>query len=166
MTHGGISSRDVADPTIDAMGAERGTDILLVEDNPDHAQFTLKALADHKAVGRTFWVKDGQEALDYLHRRNQWADAARSPRPGLILLDINLPKLSGHEVLRDIKSSVALRSIPVVMLTTSDRPEEVVATYRAGANSYVKKPVKFGQYIEHIKLLKDYWTLTSLLPPD
>src|SRR6185436_21150285 len=79
---GGISSRGVADPTIEAMGAERGADILLVEDNPDHAQFTLKALGDHKAVGRTFWVKDGQEALDYLHRRNQWADAARSPRPG------------------------------------------------------------------------------------
>ena len=143
-----------------------GVDILLVEDNPDHAQFTLKALADHNAVGRTFWVKDGQEALDYLHRRNQWADATLSPRPGLILLDIHLPKLSGHEVLRDVKSSVALRSIPVVMLTTSDQRDEVLATYRAGANSYVTKPVKLGQYVEQIKALKDYWTLTSLLPSD
>jgi two-component system, response regulator len=143
-----------------------GVDILLVEDNPDHAQFALKALAEHNAVGRTIWVKDGQEALDYLHRRNKWADASLSPRPGLILLDIKLPKVSGHEVLRDVKSSVALRSIPVIMLTTSDQRDEILATYRAGANSYVTKPVQLGQYVAQIKALKDYWTLTSLLPPD
>jgi CheY-like chemotaxis protein len=148
------------------MAQSGGVDILLVEDNPDHAQFALKALAEHNAVGRTFWVKDGQEALDFLHRRNQWADATLSPRPGLILLDIQLPKVSGHEVLRDVKSNVALRSIPVVMLTTSDRRDEVLATYRAGANSYVTKPVKMGRYIEQIRALKDYWTITSLLPPD
>ena len=148
------------------MSRSAGVDILLVEDNPDHAQFALKALAEHNAVGRTIWVKDGQEALDYLHRRNRWADAALSPRPGLILLDIQLPKVSGHEVLRDVKSSVALRSIPVIMLTTSDQRDEVLATYRAGANSYVTKPVQLGQYVAQIKALKDYWTLTSLLPPD
>ena len=148
------------------MSGSAGVDILLVEDNPDHAHFALKALAEHNAVGRTIWVKDGQEALDYLHRRNQWADASLSPRPGLILLDIQLPKVSGHEVLRDVKSSVALRSIPVIMLTTSDQRDEVLSTYRAGANSYVTKPVKLGQYVAQIKALKDYWTLTSLLPPD
>ena len=144
---------------------ERGVDILLVEDNPDHAQFTLKALGDHKAVGRTFWVKDGQEALDYLHRRNQWGDASMSPRPGLILLDINLPKVTGHEVLKAIKSSAALRSIPVVMLTTSADSTEVLATYRAGANSYVTKPLKFALYRDQMKVLRDYWTSISAPAP-
>ena len=147
------------------MAGERGIDILLVEDNPDHAQFTLKALADDKSVGRTFWVKDGQQALDYLHRQNQWTDPATSPRPGLILLDINLPKVSGHEVLRAIKSSAALRSIPVVMLTTSVDSSEVLATYRAGANSYVTKPLKFGLYREQMRVVKDYWTTISAPPP-
>ena len=147
------------------MAGERGMDILLEEDNPDHAQFTLKALADDKSVGRTFWVKDGQQALDYLHRQNQWANPATSPRPGLILLDINLPKVSGHEVLRAIKSSAALRSIPVVMLTTSVESSEVLATYRAGANSYVTKPLKFGLYREQMRVVKDYWTTISAPPP-
>ena len=147
------------------MDGERSMDILLVEDNPDHAQFTLKALADNRSVGRTFWVKDGQQALDYLHRQKQWADPVTSPRPGLILLDINLPKVTGHEVLRAIKSSAALRSIPVVMLTTSADSTEVLATYRAGANSYVTKPLKFALYRDQMKVLRDYWTSISAPAP-
>ena len=148
------------------MAGERGIDILLVEDNPDHAQFTLKVLSTDKGVGRTFWVKDGQQALDYLHRQKQWADPATSPRPGLILLDIHLPKVDGHGVLKAIKTNEALRSIPVVMLTTSADNGEVVATYRAGANSYVTKPIKFGLYREQMTVLRDYWTLTSTPAPD
>lgn len=138
-------------------------DILLVEDDHDHAHFTLKALEGDRAV-RTYWVKDGQEALDFLHRRRQWADRATAPRPALILLDIHLPKVDGHEVLRHVKGDDVFRSIPVVMLTTSEHEEEMVAAYRAGANSYVTKPAKFGQFTDQVKTLKQYWILTSQLP--
>jgi two-component system, response regulator len=146
------------------MKTSRGVDILLVEDNPDHAEFTLKALADGTIANRTFWVKDGEEALDFLHRRRDWADEKAAPRPGLILLDINLPKLDGHEVLRRVKNDASFREIPVIMLTTSSKPDEVTASYRAGANSFVTKPVMFSQFVDHIKSLKQYWTLTSQLP--
>jgi two-component system response regulator len=141
-----------------------GLKILLVEDNPDHATFTLHALADGDTRSRTYWVKNGEEALDFLHHRRQWADEAASPRPDLILLDINMPKVDGHAVLRHVKGDEILRSIPVIMLTTSDREEEVTATYRAGANSYVKKPVRFEQFMEKLSALKQYWMLTNLLP--
>jgi len=137
--------------------------ILLVEDNQDHAELTLKALQNGNS-NRVFWVKDGEEALDYLQRKNRWAEATAAPRPGLILLDINLPKVSGHEVLRRIKADEMLRSIPVVMLTTSDRDEEVAATYRAGVNSFVTKPVKFSDFLERIKTVKGYWMATNRLP--
>ena len=138
--------------------------ILLVEDNPDHAHLTLTALNADTPVHSTYWVKDGQEALDFLHRQGEWTDAKQAPRPGLILLDINLPKVSGHEVLQTVKAHEGFRSIPVVMLTTANESREVAATYRAGANSFITKRVDFQQYKEQIKALKDYWTLTSHLP--
>lgn len=137
---------------------------MLVEDNPDHAELTLKALENGNLMNRVFWVKDGEEALDFLHRRHQWADTEAAPRPGLILLDIRLPKVDGHEVLRRIKSDEGLRDIPVVMLTTSDRTDEVTASYRAGANSFVTKPVRFAEFVERIKAVKLYWVLTNRLP--
>jgi CheY-like chemotaxis protein len=144
----------------------RGVDILLVEDNPDHAHFTLKALAGDNGVQQVYWVKDGQEALDFLYRRDRWADPATSPRPGLILLDIHLPKIDGHAVLKQVKGDENLRSIPVVMLTTSDRQDEVAATYKVGANSFVTKPVKFTHFTEQIRIVERYWTRTNRLPDD
>ena len=135
--------------------------ILLVEDNQDHAELTLKALQNGNHV---FWVKDGEEALDFLQRKNRWSGSNAAPRPGLILLDINLPKVGGHEVLKRIKADESLRSIPVVMLTTSDRDEEVAASYRAGVNSFVTKPVRFSEFVERIKNVKGYWVLTNRLP--
>ncbi len=146
------------------MSTHREVNILLVEDNPDHAELTLKALEDGRVSNRVFWVKDGEEALDFLHRRRRWADAAASPRPWLILLDVKLPKVDGHEVLRRIKGDDDLRAIPVVMLTTSEREEEVEASYRAGANSFVTKPVRFADFVERIKAVKLYWMLTNRLP--
>lgn len=146
------------------MEADRGVNILLVEDNQDHAELTLKALENGALSNCVFWVKDGQEALDFLQRRGRWTDATASPRPGLILLDINLPKVSGHEVLKRIKADGALRSIPVVMLTTSDRDDEVVSSYRSGANSFVIKPVRFSDFVERIKNVKRYWVITNRLP--
>ena len=146
------------------MDAHRDVNILLVEDNPDHAELTLKALENGNLMNQVFWVKDGEEALDFLQHRRRFTDPAAAPRPGLILLDIKLPKVDGHEVLRQIKSDETLRSIPVVMLTTSDRDEEVAASYRAGANSFVTKPVRFAEFVERIKAVKLYWVLTNRLP--
>jgi two-component system response regulator len=146
------------------MEAHRGIDILLVEDNPDHATLTMRALKDGNMLNEIFWVKDGQAAVDFLHRQGPYADPAKAPRPGLILLDIRLPKLDGHEVLRQIKSDLALRAIPVVMLTTSERDDEIQACYAAGVNSYVAKPVKFTDFAHTITSLKLYWVMVNHLP--
>ncbi len=143
---------------------QREVNILLVEDNPDHAELTLKALKDGNLLNEIFWVKDGEEALDFLYRRGRYADATTAPRPELILLDIGLPKADGHEVLRRIKTDEALRAIPVVMLTTSEREDEICQSYQAGANSFVSKPVRFADFVEKVRSLKLYWVLTNLLP--
>jgi len=137
--------------------------ILLVEDNPDHAELTRRALEIGNMVNKITWVKDGEEALDFLYQRGAWADK-NSERPGLILLDVNLPKISGQEVLRQIKDDAELMSIPVVMLTTSDRDDEVSAAYQSGANSWVTKPVQFTEFMDKVKNVKLYWVLTNRLP--
>jgi two-component system, response regulator len=146
------------------MDKGRPVDILLVEDNADHAALTMRALRDGNVLNEIFWVKDGQEALDFLDRRGRYAGPAAPPRPGLILLEIRLPKVDGHEVLRHIKSDPALRAIPVVMLTTSERDDEIHACYDAGVNSYVSKPVKFVDFVQTIKSLKLYWIVVNHLP--
>ncbi len=147
------------------MGREHGEiNVLLVEDNPDHAELTLKALKDGNVLNEIAWVKDGEEALDFLYHRGRYADAAKAPRPGLILLDLRLPKVDGHEVLRQIKGDEDLRSIPVIMLTTSEREDEICQSYKAGANSFVSKPVRFPDFVERVRSLKLYWVLTNLLP--
>ena len=146
------------------MEHRRPIDILLVEDNADHAALTMRALRDGNMLNEIFWVKDGQEAVDFLDRAGRYAAPAQPPRPGLILLDIRLPKLDGHEVLRHIKSDPVLRSIPVVMLTTSERDDEINACYEAGVNSYVSKPVKFADFVQTITSLKLYWIMVNHLP--
>jgi len=147
------------------MGREHGEiDVLLVEDNPDHAELTLKALKDGNVLNEIVWVKDGEAALDFLYHRGRYADATKAPRPGLILLDLRLPKVDGHEVLRQIKGDEDLRSIPVVMLTTSEREDEICESYKAGANSFVSKPVRFADFVERVRSLKLYWVLTNVLP--
>jgi CheY-like chemotaxis protein len=142
----------------------RGVTILLVEDNPDHAELTLRALREGNLLNELFWVKNGQEALDFLHRRGPYGNGASAPRPGLVLLDIKLPKVDGLEVLRRIKGDAELRSIPVVMLTTSEEDHEVTESYKTGANSFVSKPVRFSEFVEKIKALKLYWVVTNRLP--
>ena len=146
------------------MADDRAVSILLVEDNQDHAELTLKALRNGPSTNEVFWVKDGQEALDFLQQKGRWSDASAAPRPGLVLLDVNLPKVGGHEVLRRIKADEGLKAIPVIMLTTSDREEEVAASYLAGVNSFVTKPVHFKDFVERIKSVKGYWIVTNRLP--
>src|SRR5712691_2894519 len=143
---------------------KKGVDVLLVEDDPDHAELTLRDLKDGNLLNEIFWVKDGEEALDFLYHRGRYADSTKAPRPGLFLLDIRLPKVDGHEVLRQLKADEDLRAIPVIMLTTSERQDEVCQSYQAGANSFVSKPVRFADFVERVKNVKLYWVLTNLLP--
>lgn len=138
-----------------------GIEILLVEDNPDHADLIREALEDGKIVNPIFWMKDGEQALDYLFQRGAYSEARR---PGLVLLDIRLPKVSGVEVLKKIKETEELRSIPVIMLTTSDRDEEAHRCYQLGTNSFVTKPVNFDEFFKTVQRLKLYWVLTDRGP--
>ena len=140
--------------------------ILLVEDNPDHAELTTKALQRGKLANRIHWVKDGEEAVHYLFHEGAYSNGSSAPKPGLILLDIRLPKVDGFEVLRRVKADPGLCSVPVVMLTTSDRGEEVAEAYRLGANSYITKPVRFAEFIEKIEAVEIYWLLTNKLPDE
>ena len=135
-------------------------DILLVEDNQDHAQFILAALREDNGVG-VHWVKDGDEALDFLRARLAVSGAAEAVGPLVVLLDIHLPKTNGHQVLGAMRGDEALRAIPVVMLTSSDRKNEIAPAYHAGANGYVTKPLKLGDFVEKIKTIKRYWTFAS-----
>jgi two-component system response regulator len=146
------------------MDTPRAATILLVEDNPDHAELTLRALRGGHMLNEIHWVKDGQEALDYLTGQAAWAPPRRAPRPDLVLLDVQLPRLSGHEVLERIKSDPALRTIPVVMLTTSGAEDDVGRSYRSGANSFVTKPVSFTDFVERVRAVKLYWVLTNVAP--
>jgi len=136
-------------------------EVLLVEDNPDHAELTKRSLETQDDPNRIHWVKDGQEALDFLFQNG---GHTKAPRPDLILLDIKLPKITGIEVLEKIKKDHNLKVIPVVMLTTSDRDEEAMGCYRAGANSFIIKPIKFGEFSEKIKSMKVYWFKTNKGP--
>lgn len=131
-------------------------EILLVEDNPDHVTLILHVLKDNKVVNNIHVVEDGESAMDYLHHH--------LPLPNLILLDVKLPRLDGFEVLKAIKNDPNLKKIPVVMLTTSDKDEEIIRGYSEGANSYVTKPVDFNEFRKKIKSLDMYWALISELP--
>lgn len=145
------------------MEAQEKVDILLVEDNPDHAELTMRTLRKGKLANAVLWVRDGIEAMDLLYRRNAYADHAGKPLPGLVLLDVNLPKRSGLEVLGEIKGDPTLRVIPVVMLTTSGREEEVRRSFELGANSFVTKPVRFDEFSEKIQQIEQYWFLINRL---
>jgi two-component system, chemotaxis family, response regulator Rcp1 len=137
-------------------------EILLVEDNPGDVRLTQEALKDAKVWTNLNVVDDGAAALDFLHRRGQYADAVR---PDLVLLDLNLPKKDGREVLAAIKSDRALKSIPVVILTTSQAEEDVVKAYNLNANCFITKPVDFEQFIRIVRAIEDFWLTIVTLPP-
>ncbi len=131
-----------------------GGNILLVEDNQDDVDLTLRALA--KAAIDIDVVRDGGEALDYLLRRAAFEDVDK-PLPNLVLLDINLPKLSGLEVLRELRRNEPTRLLPVVMLTTSKQEQDILESYAGGANSYVRKPVSYPEFVAAVNQLGVYW---------
>jgi len=138
--------------------------ILLVEDNPDHAELAIRNLDDAKIVNKVHHVQDGQEALDFLYNRGQYSDNTAYPRPHLVLLDLRLPKVDGLEVLKEIKSSDLLKTIPVVILTTSSAERDLAMAYEHHANSYVTKPVDFETFSNLLQDLGYYWLAWNKRP--
>ncbi|GAA3856946.1 response regulator [Saccharothrix violaceirubra] len=136
-------------------------DVLLVEDDPGDALMTQEAFEHHKIRNLLHVVRDGVEALEFLRREGRYADA---PRPGLILLDLNLPKMDGREVLAEVKADASLRSIPVVVLTTSEAEEDILRSYNLHANAYVTKPVDFDRFIEVVRQIDDFFVTVVKLP--
>ncbi len=132
---------------------------LLVEDNEAHAMLTMRALEDVKVANKIYWVSDGEEALDYLFHRGKYADKENSPRPDLILLDLQLPKLDGHEVLNAIRHSKNFEFIPVVVLTTSENEKDIAKAYDNYADSYLVKSTDFGVFSETVRELSFYWLM-------
>ena len=140
--------------------------MLLVEDNPDHEELIRRAFAEREPRVALAVARHGEEALDYLHRRGEYQDPSRSPRPRLILLDLRLPRVDGLEVLGEIKSSPTLRSTPVVVLTTSDSEHDVARAYSQHANSYLVKPAEFARIRDLIEHVESYWLGMNRLPGD
>lgn len=138
-------------------------EILMVEDNPGDVRLTQEAFKDNKIKNNMYVAEDGERALDFLYRRNEFEAAVR---PDLILLDLNLPKMDGRAVLKEIKEDPNLRRIPVVVLTTSEASEDIVRTYDLHANSYITKPVDFEQFIKVVRTIEDFWFSVVKLPQE
>jgi CheY-like chemotaxis protein len=143
---------------------EKSITILMADDDEDDRLMTQEAFQEARLINDLRFVMDGEELLDYLHHRNQYADPEMSPRPGLILLDLNMPKKDGREALREIKAHSNLRQIPIVVLTTSKAEEDIYRSYDLGVNSYITKPVSFEGLVEIIKSLTEYWFKIVKLP--
>jgi len=138
--------------------------ILLVEDNPDDEALTLRALKKNNISNDVHVARDGVEALDFLFSRDDHADRNPDHQPQLILLDLKLPRLDGLEVLKEIRSNPVTRLLPVVILTTSNEERDVVGCYELGANSFIRKPVDFNQFIEAVRQLGLYWLVLNESP--
>ena len=136
-------------------------DILLVEDNPDDVELTRIAFAEAGIDRRLVVVRDGAEALDYLFARGRYADREPDALPAIVLLDLNLPKRDGREVLQGIRADARTRDLPVVVLTTSDEPFDIEASYALGVNSYIRKPVDFDQFVSVVKQIGLYWLVLN-----
>ena len=138
-------------------------EILLVEDNPGDVRLTQEALKENRVSNNLHVTSDGEQALAFLHQENSYAHV---PRPDLILLDLNLPKKDGREVLGEIKSDETLRQIPVVVLTTSQAEEDISRAYELHANCYVTKPVDLEKFISVVRSIEDFWVTVVKLPPN
>jgi two-component system response regulator len=138
--------------------------IMLVEDNEDDYEATLRSLRKNHFVNPIKWCRNGQEALDCLSGKGDIADAVAAQKPDLILLDLNMPGIDGLHVLNIMKADATLRSIPVVVLTTSTDPRDIADCYDIGANSYIQKPVNLEGLTDAIRIMKDYWFDVAILP--
>ena len=140
--------------------------ILLVEDNPDDAALTLRAFKRSHVANPIAEARDGIEALDFLFARGVYSDRATAPLPTLIILDLKLPKLDGLGVLKAIREDERTRLLPVVILTSSKEEQDLISSYSLGANSYVRKPVDFNEFLEAVKVLGIYWLMMNQSPPE
>jgi len=138
--------------------------ILLVEDDPAHAEIIIRNLEGFRIANRLIHIDDGQKALDYLYHRNEFADPESAPRPGLILLDLRLPKVDGLEVLETVKADPDLIHIPVVILTTSAAEADMLRAYKNHANSFMVKPVAFDDFVDMMKAIGYYWLVWNENP--
>jgi CheY-like chemotaxis protein len=139
--------------------------ILMADDDADDRELTREALTESRLVNDLHFVEDGAALLDYLHRRGAYSQPGSAPRPGVILLDLNMPRKDGREALREIKADPELRNIPVVVLTTSKAEEDIAQSYDLGANSFITKPVTFDGLVEVVRGLGKYWFDIVELPP-
>lgn len=139
--------------------------ILLVEDDPGDQELTRRALKEGILITDLHVVSDGQEALDYLQRRAEYANPSASPRPDLILLDLNMPRMDGREVLRHVRKDPDIAHIPIVVLTTSEQEQDILQSYKIGCNSFITKPVYFDNFIRAVQQLDRYWLELVTLPP-
>jgi two-component system, chemotaxis family, response regulator Rcp1 len=140
----------------------RPIEILLVEDSPSDTELTLEALKDFKVRNHVSVVEDGVQALEFLRRQGSYAEV---PRPDLIMLDLNLPRKDGREVLAAIKGDDSLKPIPIVVLTTSRADQDILRAYQLNANCYINKPVDFNQFLEVIRSIESFWLYVVTLPP-
>lgn len=146
-----------------SQGGIRPVDILLVEDNPGDVRLTIEALKEGKVNNNLHVAGDGVEAMNFLRREGKYANA---PRPDIILLDLNLPRKDGREVLTDIKRDDTLKAIPVVIMTTSKAEEDIVRSYKLHANCYITKPVGLEKFVEVVKSIEDFWLCIVKLPKE
>jgi CheY-like chemotaxis protein len=140
--------------------------IVLADDDPDDRQLTRDAFVENRLANSLDCVEDGEELLDYLHRRGKFGNLGGSPLPGLILLDLNMPRKDGREALKELKANPDFRRIPIVVLTTSKAEEDILRSYDLGVNSYITKPVTFKSLVEIVKVLGRYWFEVVELPAE
>jgi len=145
---------------------QRETTILLVEDNPDDELLTIRALNKNRLANEIVVAHDGAEALDYLFGTGAYADRDTRLMPTIILLDLRLPKIDGLEVLQRLRSDARTKSLPVIILTSSDEEQDIISSYELGANSYIRKPVDFDQFIKAIQQLELYWLVLNRSPSE
>lgn len=138
--------------------------ILLVEDSPEDYETTVRSLKKAGLKNPILRCADGEEALDYLNKRGAYANPDSAPRPGIVLLDLNLPGTDGREVLEEVKRDPSLKTIPIVVLTTSTDERDIEQCYEAGANSYIQKPVDLDGFVQSMTRMKDYWFEVVILP--
>lgn len=138
--------------------------ILMADDDPDDRLLAQQAMLEYRVKNGFYFVEDGEELMDFLYHRGKYTDPATAPRPGLILLDLNMPRKDGREALAEIKADPDLRRIPVIVMTTSKAEEDILRSYDLGVNSYITKPVTFDSLVDIIKVLGKYWFEIVELP--
>ncbi len=143
---------------------EKSIILLLADDDPDDREMTRRALDKHRLANDFYTVPDGEELLDFLHHRGKYAPPAASPTPGIVLLDLNMPKKDGYEALAEIKADPALRRIPIVVLTTSNAEQDISRAYDLGSNSFISKPISLSKLADVMMVLGQYWFQTVKLP--